>query len=267
MVKRRAKKRKNPARRKRVARRRSPLLAMRRTTRKRKNPAKKRSVRKNAWYNERKSHAYVAKNKRPVPKAYRARYRSNPKRRRVYRRRRNPALTGKLLNQKFLMQAVLTALGMSVGFLSKPAINQVMPDKYKDSRWLGAVQLVGGMLLVGFVKNKNVKMVGGIVAAFGAYDLMAQYVLPDILPAIPANFKSGIQKFITKPVEEETSASYISSSYNATHAPVVSPQAQGIGASYQSVYPSRSGTLLGASYDVNSPLGYDYTDNPLSEIM
>ena len=115
-------------------------------------------------------------------KLFKKRTRINRKR----RIRRNPSIAG-MFSQRNIMQAAKLGAGVAMGFIATPLLNKVIPVEKQSEygKYLGGLQFVAGAMVVGFVRNKDVKDVAMIVSAMGLYDLLATN-LPDLgLPPLP----------------------------------------------------------------------------------
>ena len=160
----------------------------------------------------------------------------NPFRRRRSRRRyrRNPNGIGRSLKQAFSRQWIMRSLtiggGIASGMIGMPLVYKMVPSQYRIQArpYLGLVHVVIGSLLASFVKNRNAREIGVILAGTGVYDLIAKNI-PDLgLPTLPET-NLLIDKFLPTPA----SAAAVSSSYNIARQPVSRVAAAGIASSYQ----------------------------------
>lgn len=159
--------------------------------------------------------------------------RSNPYRR-TRRRRRNPNLPTAIrgvFSQRNIMNAAKVGGGIVAGTLTIPMLYTISPAALQaQSRFFGLANVLVGGLLVGLVRNKDVKDMGVIIAGVGMYDLIQQNVPQLNLPAIPRSnpMISGMLP------TTGTSASYmpLAASYMTAARPASQVARAGVGASY-----------------------------------
>ena len=109
--------------------------------------------------------------------------RINPRRRRRYRR--NPALLKGLFSKTNLTTYAFMAAGMVGGMMAMPFVANAMRSIDKTGqyeKYYGVAHVILGGLLVGFVKNKNIKLAGTTLAATGLYDLIASNTSIGLIP-------------------------------------------------------------------------------------
>jgi hypothetical protein len=169
-------------------------------------------------------------------------YLPNPygRRRRRYSRRWNArrrfALGRIVPSQAMLRQAVKVGTGVAAGFVSTPVISMLLSKMglSQYDNFAGVGQILLGSLMVGMVRNRNVKEVGLMITGFGVYDLVASnlkradgsYWLPPLQRSV------GIMSMIPG----------MSASYGVAVAPVSPVSRAGIAASY-------SPQVVGASFE------------------
>ncbi len=111
--------------------------------------------------------------------------RRNPVRR--YRRRRvrrnQPRLIRRLTSQRVLMSGLTIGGGIMAGAFTLPAVERLIPadNKAQFSKWLGLVNVALGAVMYGYLRNKDLKQLGLVVAGTGVYDLVQQN-LSEMLP-------------------------------------------------------------------------------------
>lgn len=247
------------ARRKRRA---TPVIFRSNPVRRRKRKSTKRRTRRNAWYDNAPGHRKAAKLGWSRRKRSKRRTRKNPyhaRRKNAYRRRtrRNPNIIKSITSQKTIMTAVKIGGGIAIGALAMPILFTMLPENMKNQRrWLGGIHVAIGALMVGMLRNKDLKDLGMVIAGTGVYDLIA-YNVPDLgliaLPSTPGPLLANLTG--TKPVitqAEEQAGLYgplTISHYGASYG---TPARSGYGASYPvAVAPvspvARAG--VGASYE------------------
>lgn len=242
----RKRKRRNPAR-----SRRSLLFSTRTAPARR----RRRRIRKNAWYNDAAGHRKAARKgwKTRRAKLKSRRRRKNPvyvtprvrMNRRRRRRRMNPVRGGALglrraFSQQWIMQSLTIAGGIVGGALAMPLVYSVAPQALKNQRrYLGVVHVLLGSLMVGFMRGKQGRTLGAVVAGTGVYDLIAQNIPQLELPGLPTSVSFIPATMLPAPSPEATSASYM-----VPRAPVSAPALGTVAASYM---PNYAG--VGASYE------------------
>lgn len=114
-----------------------------------------------------------------------ARY--NPRRRRSYARR-NPAkgIMKSLTSRKVLTTGITIGGGIVAGSLAMPLLYRYLPTSVtKYDKYLGVAHVAIGALMFSFMKNKMLKELGLVIAGTGIYDLVASNA-PDLgLPKLP----------------------------------------------------------------------------------
>lgn len=245
------KRRSNPARKRRRRARKSILFTTRRNPVRRKRRV--RRTRRNAWYNDAVGHAKAARKgwrRRKRRPAAKGRRRKNPvyrarRRRRTYRRNPVRGIIARTFSQQWLMQSVTISGGIVAGMLGMPLVYGVLPVDMKTPqtrKFLGLVHVLLGSLVVGFVKNKQGRTLGAVIAGTGVYDLIAENTKTTLgLPSLPTEnvMISGLLPAggdSTPP--EEQSASYMrnygmNASYMVPRRPVSSPAIGTVAASYE----------------------------------
>lgn len=168
--------------------------------------------------------------------------RVNPRYRRRRSYRRNPRTAmGKIFNQQFIIRAGSYGLGIASGFALKPLVYRGVTALKMPipSNFLGAGNLVAGLLLNAFMRNRMLKDLGMALAGTGVYDLIAANTQEFLgLPEIPVSNKL-IEQLMPMGL-----------SYNVPYSPV-SQYSRGVGLSY----PAR----MGLSYEgATAPLGSAY---------
>lgn len=283
----RTRKKRRNARRKRIYRRVSRPTAKRRNipTRRRRiasirrNPAKGSRHRVTVYRRGRKLYAPRGRMAaramvEPGTRINRKRRKTTAKRRRYYRRNPRPTIRN-IFSRRVINTSVKFAVGMGTGYMVIPVLNKLLPANMRESatgqfKWLGAVDFAVGALMTAFIKNKDVKDVGMVVAGLGVYDLIAANVPMLGLPAVPRNNKIVNQLFGGTTAGEAISASYrapsrtggYSASYSMPYRPT-SPVARGMSASYAAPYSMTEG--LSSDYPAGS--GMSPEASALSEIM
>jgi len=209
-----------------------------RTNRKR----RRRKARRNAWYNDTAGHRKAARKgwrgrkttkaapaksrkrkskrtrKNPVYRVRRRVARRNPvRRRRSSRRRMNPVNRlglRRAFSRQWLMQSLTIAGGIVSGMLGMPLVYRLVPEGNRTTLrpYLGVVHVLLGSMLFGFMKNKNVKEMGVVIAGTGVYDLLASNIDALGLPPLPVS-SSLIDKVLPAPAP-------VSASYNVMSRPV-----------------------------------------------
>jgi len=234
------------------------------------NPARRRRARRNSPANfrfgrHRPTVIRTAKGWRRAPgsKYFRKPTRINPRnRRRKSYRRHNPKVSLKsLMNKKWLMSVVKIGGGVVLGFMTLPLVNGLIPaaNRADYDKYLGLVNVVIGALMFGFIKNKDIKEMGLVVAGMGVYDLIASNV--DALKLMPIPRTNAlITDMLPEPAAStSTGGKGTSGSYQASRLPVSRAAASGmVGASY----PGARAGYLGDSYRASSGFG----DNPYEGI-
>jgi len=175
-----------------------------------------------------------------------ARY--NP--RRAYRRR-NPAASRGLIKSLTNRQTLGTALsiggGLVAGSITMPLLTRILPSDItvKYNKCLGLANVLAGVLMFSFMKNRMLKQLGLVIAGTGMYDLVASNVTDLQLPMLPRS-SAFINKLLPPPAgtvaPNGTSASYpiarqpvsAAARYGA---PFAASYQQPFGASYQSPMP------------------------------
>jgi len=234
----RKRKRRNPAR------RRSLLFSTRAAAPVRRR--RRRRVRRNYWTNDSAGHSKAAlKGWRRKRASTRKRKRKNPvyvtprvrmnrrRRRRTYRR--NPGIAAgfrRAFSQQWIMQSLTIAGGIVGGALAMPLVYGVMPEQLKaQRRYLGAVHVLIGSLLIGFMRGKQGRTLGAVIAGTGVYDLIAQNVPQLELPGLPTTVSFIPATMLPAPAPEATSASYM-----VPRSPVSAPALGTVAASYMRNY-------------------------------
>lgn len=259
--KRKSSTRKNKGRTRRTVRRASTRK------RKRANPKRRRTVSRGT---QRPRLTYKGKNGSLIKRGSGTRI--NPKRRKRSRGRvrRNPAgIKGvqKMFSQKVLMSTATAGAGIAIGFAAMPIFYKILPEQLKaQRRWLGGIHLALGLGLAGFIRNKNAKNIGMVIAATGVYDLIAMNV--DFLGLPPLRTTSALAENLIPSPAAPTSApaeaasgcyggqldiSHYGSSYPTAARPVSPVAATGVGASFErmgSSYPSLAYPTVGLSDDM-----------------
>lgn len=266
--KRKSSTRKNKGRTRRTVRRASTRK------RKRANPKRRRSVSRGThrprltykggkWYGGKSNRSLIKRGSGT---------RVNPKRRKRSRGRvrRNPAgIKGvqKMFSQKVLMSTATAGAGIAIGFAAMPIFYKILPEQLKaQRRWLGGIHLALGLGLAGFIRNKNAKNIGMVIAATGVYDLIAMNV--DFLGLPPLRTTSSLaENLIPSPAAPASAPSeaasgcyggqldisHYGSSYPTAARPVSPAAATGVGASFErmgSSYPSLAYPTVGLSDDM-----------------
>ena len=256
------------------------------TARKRKNPRRKsrtaaRTTKHRPRLSRRKGRWYGGRSKRSLIRRGSG-TRVNRKRRVRRRVRRNPngvrGITRTMFNQKTLMATAKAGAGIAIGFSAMPIFYKILPAQLKDQRrWLGGVHVALGLAIAGFVRNRDVKDIGMVIAATGAYDLIAMNF--DFLGLPPLRTTSQLaDRLIPGPVApaapaapaspEEAAGCYggqldlthYGSSYPVSAAPVSPVAATGVGASFERVgssYPSLAYPTIGLSGDGGEDMGWE----------
>lgn len=153
---------------------------MLRTRRRRKSRSKSRRRRNPSMSRRRRSSPRRRHNPRMSRRRRTTRRRRNPSYSRVRahrRRRRNPSFASirRRVDTKLISTALLTAGGLIVGTKSASVISN-LPVVGRAGRFLGAVNLLLGAVLAGFVKNPHARAALVGFAAGGAYNLVAKNV-------------------------------------------------------------------------------------------
>jgi hypothetical protein len=157
----------------------------------------------------------------------------NPRHRRRYRC--NPPIK-QLLSKQLLMSGVKIGGGIALGFALIPVMYNIIPAANRDqfSKWLGALNVLLGGLMIGFIRNKTAKDMGVVVAGTGVYDLLSQNVEMLKLPAIPrvGGLLSSLMP-AAQPQAGYADLPYVGASYGVPVAPISPAAKAGIGASYE----------------------------------
>lgn len=276
--KRKSSARKNKGRTRRTVRRASTRK------RKRANPKRRRSVSRGThrprpsyndgkWYGGKSSKALI-------PRGSNTRVNPRRKKRRRGRVRRNPnGFKGvqKMFSQKILMSTAKAGVGIAIGFAAMPVFYKILPEQLKARReWLGGINLALGLGIAGFIRNRDVKDIGMVIAATGVYDLIAMNVdflgLPplrttstlaeNLIPSPDAPSPAAPSPAAPAPSSEEAASgcyggqldiSHYGSSYPTSARPVSPVAATGVGASFErmgSSYPSLAYPTVGLSDDM-----------------
>ncbi len=196
------------------------------------------------------------------------------------RARRNPAgVRGiqKMFSRNALMSTAKAGAGIAIGFTAMPIFYKILPQQLKEQRqWLGGIHVALGLAIAGFVRNRNVKDIGLVIAATGVYDLIAMNV--DFLGLPPLRTSSPLADRLSPPTsapavaapgEGEAAAGCYGGNLEMTHygtsypvmaAPVSRVASHGVGASFERVgasYPSLAYPTIGLSGDGGTDMGLD----------
>lgn len=180
------------------------------------------------------------------------------KRRSRRRVRRNPNIMKALTSKTVLMQGVTIGGGIVGGSLAMPLLVRFLPANITTdyNKYLGVVHVALGALMFGFLKNKNLKQLGLVIAGTGMYDLVAMNA-PIGLPPLPRS---------SEMIDKAFGAGGASASYPVSRLPV-SPVARlgvpSLNASYQ--LPARQGWAASYSAPGSSIEGFS-GDNPYLDI-
>lgn len=147
----------------------------------------------------------------------------NPKRkRRVSRKRRavrrNPQNIMKALtSRKLIMTSVKIGGGMLAGSMAMPVVYRLLPENMRTQgdKFLGLFHVLIGGLVSFFVRNKDMKELGMVIAGTGVYDLVAMNAtqlslppLPRTLPFVDDAFGAGQQVSASYTPRPALAASY-----------------------------------------------------------
>lgn len=182
------------------------------------------------------------------------------RRRRRRRTRRNPnGIRGiqRMFSQRILINTAKAGAGIAIGFTAMPIFYRILPQQLKDQRrWLGGIHLALGLSIAGFVRNRDIKDIGMVIAATGVYDLIAMNIdflgLPPLRTTSPLADKLIPAGAMTPVTAAEATSGYYGASYDAGAAPVSPVAATGVGASFERVgssYPSLAYPTIGLSGD------------------
>lgn len=169
-----------------------------------------------------------------------------------------------MFTQRMLISTAKAGAGIAIGFAAMPVFYKILPKAMKQQRrWLGGIHLALGLGIAGFVRNRDVKDVGLVIAATGVYDLIAMNV--QFLGLPPLRTTSELAESLI-PSPEATPAqaasgcyggqldiSHYGSSYPVAARPVSPVAATGVGASFERVgssYPSLAYPTVGLSDDI-----------------
>lgn len=190
--------------------------------------------------------------------------RVNPKkatRRRRRRVRRNPNIIKALTSKAVLMQGVTIGGGIIGGSLTMPLMVRFLPASITTdyNKYLGVVNVALGALMVAFLRNKNLKQLGIVIAGTGMYDLVAMNT-PIGLPALPRT-NAMIEQAFGPATPAVTSASYAVPRLPVSN---VAKMAPSLNASYMA--PGRSGQYSASYVDPGLSLVGFSGDNPYGDI-
>lgn len=186
----------------------------RKTTKKRRSTAKRRCAvpaRRRRRSTARKQAPLARRRRRNAP--YRA-LRRNPgysykRKRRSYRRRKNPSKMFNFLNQRFLMRSAAVAGGVAGGYIAMPLWVMLLPAELTQTnrRFYGVLNVLLGGMVLSFSKRRAGRDIGTAIAGTGVYDLIAK-MLPDLgLPALPGS-SPLLEGLRPEAPEEPVSANY-----------------------------------------------------------
>ena len=178
----------------------------------------------------------------------------NPRRRR--HARRNPLNIKSILSKKVLMTGVKIGGGIALGFIMLPLVSRMLPvSMQKYDKYLGVGNVLIGALMAAFLKNKDLKDVGIVIAGTGVYDLLAMNTQEWLgLPTVLRDSKLIRQLMPTStsvaaPVSGYADQSYVGASYGVPVAPVSPSASAYIGASYESPDSRIAGFGMDNPYD------------------
>lgn len=173
-----------------------------------------------------------------------------------------------MFSRNALMSTAKAGAGIAIGFTAMPIFYKILPQQLKEQRqWLGGIHVALGLAIAGFVRNRNVKDIGLVIAATGVYDLIAMNV--DFLGLPPLRTSSPLADRLSPPTsapavaapsEEEAAAGCYGTSYPVMAAPVSQVASHGVGASFERVgasYPSLAYPTIGLSGDGGTDMGLD----------
>lgn len=156
-------------------------------------------------------------------------------------------LRGIIPSQRIIRQSVKTGIGVASGFVATPVASRIMAalNLSQYDNLVGLVHVIMGSLMVGMVRNKDVKDVGMMIAGFGAYDLVASNLKKadgtTWLPVLP-RYTALTSALLPAPAP-------VSASYGVAMRPVSPVARAGVAASYR--------PALASSYEAPSmgPVG------------